>query len=198
MNMQVETYEIEETNSESGMMAADAEAIELAESLGLKGQRQLSNPETLTRIPYPKLTAIQRLVFETLFPHKSPVEEYGEGIIPLRVLQVIAYCRQNNLYRRIEVWHPEPGKRDPVLIGTQREHSYSWSNGEDFLLARWGDALETFEALVEKAKAKWTVLRRAEIGSAVKRAQLDLAQLETVADMVFETGEPKTVRYEGF
>lgn len=194
--MQVETYEIEEVSGEMGNMAADAEAIELAERLGLNGQKKLANPETLTRIPYPKLTGVQSIVFRTLFPNKTTVEEYSEGVIPLRVLQVIAYCRENNLYRRLEVWHPEPGVRDPVLIGTMRESVYH--SGDDFLLARWGDALESFEKLVEKAKAKWIAIRRAEIAKALSSANGDLENVETVAESVFSTGRDNTISYHGF
>jgi hypothetical protein len=193
--MQIETYEIEEIKGDAGTMAADAEAVELAAQLGLEGQQKLSDPETLTRAPYPALTALQRLVFQTLFPRHTPVEKYSEGIIPLRVLQVVAYCRQNHLYRYIHVWHPEPGNVDPVLIGTNRENEYS--SGDDFLLARWGESLEAFEKLIAKAKVKWLASRRLEITRAIKEAKSDLELLHERADEAFETGRGGHCYYQG-
>lgn len=193
--MQIETYEIEEISSEAGNMAADAEAIELSERLGLEGQKKLAKPETLTRIPYPKLTALQRVVFETLFPNKTLVEQYSEGVIPLRVLQVVAFCRENHMYKRIEVWHPEPGKVDPVLIGTDRESTYH--SGDDFLLARWGTSLEHFDKLIPKAKAKWLAAKRLAVTKAIKEAKSDLDTLTEIADEVFETGLNRGCYYQG-
>jgi len=49
--MQVETYEIEEIKDELGIMAADSEAGDLIEKLGLEGQKKLFNGETVTRMP---------------------------------------------------------------------------------------------------------------------------------------------------
>jgi hypothetical protein len=193
--MQIETYEIEEISGDAGNMAADAEAIELAERLGLKGQQQLAKPDTLTRIPYPKLTAIQRLVFGTVFPHKTEVTDYSEGIIPLRVLQIVAYCRENSLYRRIEVWHPEPGRVDPVLIGTTRESLYH--SGEDFLLARWGEALATFEQLTEQAKTKWVALKRQDLAKILRTVQADMEGLDDIANVAFLTGHDRGCYYNG-
>lgn len=192
--MQIETYEIEEVKGEAGNLAADAEAIELAERLGLAGQQKLCKPDTLTRIPYPKLTALQRVVFETMFPNKTPVENYSDGIIPLRVLQVVAYCRENRLHKRLEVWHPEPGEVDPVLIGTDRESTYS--AGDDYLLARWGEALEPFNALAEKAKAKWVAIKRLQITKCLREAQSDLDMLGEIAAEVFETGRNRGCYYQ--
>lgn len=194
--MQIETYEIEEITGEAGQMAADAESIELAERLGLEGQKTLTKPETLTRIPYPKITALQRLVFTTLFPTKTTVESYSEGIIPLRVLQVVAYCRENHLYSRLEVWHPEPGKVDPVLIGTNRASEYH--SGDDFLLARWGDSLQPFEKLIELAKVKWLAGKRLQITKAIQEAKSDLERLAEQADDTFATGHDRHCYYSGF
>jgi hypothetical protein len=144
--MQIETYEIEEVQGELGVMAADSEALELCEKLGLAGQLELSNKETDTRFPYPKLTAVQQTVFKALFPEETALERFSSGIIPLRVLQVAAFCKEQPLIKKIVVWHPQDVKKDPVLLGRTAEYG-----GDYFLLARWGEALLPFEKLQEMA-----------------------------------------------
>jgi hypothetical protein len=144
--MQVETYEIEEVKGELGTMAADSEAIELCQKLGLTGQLSLTDEKTETRFPYPKLSAVQSTVFHALFPQETKLEEFSSGIIPLRVLQVAAFCKEQPLLKRLVIWHPEDIRKDPILLGRTAEYG-----GDYYLLARWGDALESFEKLQEKA-----------------------------------------------
>lgn len=147
--MQIETYEIEEVNSsEAASMAADSEAIELIEKLGLTGQKGLVNTDTATRFIYPVMTNLQVLVYGACFPQKCSIESFAHEVIPVRVLQVAAFCRDFPQTKYLEVWHTAIPKKDPVLVG--RETSYS---GRNYLLARWGDSLESFEALTAKAQA---------------------------------------------
>jgi hypothetical protein len=147
--MKVETYEIEEINSsEASTMAADAEALELIEKLGLEGQKSLTNPNTATRFPYPRMTQVQAVVFGACFPRVVKLEEFSREIIPLRVLQVAAFCKEWPQSAHLEVWHTGVAKKDPVLVGADSRYS-----SEKFLLARWGDALPTFEELQENAKS---------------------------------------------
>lgn len=152
--MQVETYEVEEIKGEMGIMAADSEAIELAEKLGLTGQAKLANKETGTRLPYREITMEEKNIFEACFPNKTELETYSHGIIPLRVLQVVAHCKENNLFDNYVVWHPAPGQTDPVLIGEKKVRPEGWNfdTTATFLLARWGESLDTLDALREKAK----------------------------------------------
>lgn len=157
--MQIETYEVEEITGEMGIMAADAEAIDLCEKLGLVGQKQLANPDTATRNPYREITAEERAVFEACFPNKTALENYSDGIIPLRVLQLVAHCKSENLFSKFEVWHPQRGQVDPLLVATRtvRPAGWNWDRTDTFLLARWGDALESIDKLREKAKKILTV-----------------------------------------
>lgn len=147
MSMQIETYEIEEIkNSDASTMAADSEALEICRKLGLEGQLKLSDPSTDTRFQYPKVTAVQKLVYQTLFPQTTRLEQFESGIIPLRVLQVAAWCKDQPMIHHCVVWHTLDVKKDPILVGCTREY-----DGDEFLLARWGDALESFEDLQKKA-----------------------------------------------
>lgn len=183
--MKIETYEIEEIkNSELSTMAADSEAIELIEKLGLAGQKQLLNPETASRFPYPALTKLQELVFTCLFPQKTTLHEFGNEIIPLRVLQVAAYCRDFKQTFWLEVWHSAIAKQDPILIG----RSGQWS-GQQYLLARWGDALLTFEELVIKARPIYEGQCKAKLQKIRSAVITKEAELPAEIEQALLTGE---------
>lgn len=151
--MQIETYEIEEHTTEGrDPFEVDAEAQALIDTLGLEGQRELLRPskdpdvKTLTRIPYQIMTLQEVRVYEELYPEKSQVAKYRAGPIPLRVLQVIAHCQTLD-FDRVEVWGPKTKDPDPVLVGVLKKPGPD----DHYLLARWGDALEPFERLHERA-----------------------------------------------
>lgn len=189
----VETYEVEEIKSEIGNLAADAEAIELAQKLGLKGQLELSNPETLTRNPYREMSQLEGLVFRTLFPTETPIENYSSGIIPLRVLQVAAHAKECGLFHHLEIWHPaDHREKDPVLVGHTTANA--WDRGHKCcLLARWGDPLCSFEQLAEKAKAKWKAVAKQELLTGQAKIEQALKTLDSKADAIFQTGERASV-----
>jgi hypothetical protein len=193
--MKVETYEVEEIQGDAGNMAADSEAIELCTQLGLVGQLALSNTETATRAPYRKMTAREQLVFGLICPIKTEVSQYKSGIIPLRVLQVVAYCKENNLYKRIDVWHPEDAKLDPVLVGATAHPDYDWMDQDLFLLARWGEVWKDFSQLIDEAKKVWMSKAKADLSRIRSEVESDLKTLDTIADAVFTSGKQVSPRY---
>lgn len=147
--MQVETYEVEPVEqSEMQALAAEGETSMLIESLGLEGQKTLVNKDNGTFIPYRIITREEHFVFRTLFPNKTDVKNYKDGTIPLRVLQIIAHCKILDMpdLSYLEVWHPNAGIDDPVLVG--RKGSYY---DPVYLLARWGKALLPFDELRTQA-----------------------------------------------
>lgn len=148
--MQVETYEIEELKGECENLAADSEAVELIKKLGLTGQSELVEPNSETRFPYPMLTIEQHNVFKLVCPVETRLEAFKGGIIPLRVLQVAAFCKEMPQIHHLEVWHPANVRDDPILIGKIREYS-----SEGFLLARWGEHLKPFDELRKEAARIW-------------------------------------------
>lgn len=187
--MQVETYEIEEITNELGVMAADSEAIELIEKLGLKGQQELCTKETDTRFPYAILTSLQALVYETVFPQHTKIENYKSGIIPLRVLQVAAHAKEFDFIKRIQVWHPTDARdRDPVLVAYDSDYG---EGGRRYLLARWGDALPAFETLAEKAKKLWVANQKAILSTIQSQVQSEIASLDDIAESAFLGGKAK-------
>lgn len=165
--MQIETYEVLTLDVDaSGRLVNETvsvEALALIEALGLEGQQSLVQVATVddetveTRVPYRQTTAEEKAIFATLFPIKTPIEKYRGDAIPLRVLQIAAHARDCEL--ALYVLHPATDIRlnDPVLVGEKKVPSTAangFSGTEQFLLARWGDAVESLDVLREKALPK--------------------------------------------
>lgn len=195
--MEIETYEIEEITGELGVMAADSESIELIEKLGLNGQKGLCDKTTDTRFPYPQISEREALVYSTIFPQKTKIEEFSSGIVPLRILQVVAHVRQFDFISRIEVWHPTDARqKDPVLVAVQKHPQYTWTDGPTYILGRWGDALESLDALATKASKIWAAKIRAELLTIQNRVQSELQTVESLAEAAFLTGKARTYQFE--
>lgn len=147
--MQVETYEATETMAD-GTQECDAEALALIDQLGLEGQQKLNRPNqdgNIKRNPYRKMTAAEAFVYERLLSEQTPINNYADGPIPLRVLQVVAHAR--DLFDHLYVWHaPNADIKDPILVGINGE---TWSN-ERFILARWADELAPLDELMKLAQ----------------------------------------------
>lgn len=185
--MKVETYEQEEVTGEMGNMAADAEAAELIEKLGLDGQRGLLVPDTCTRFPYRLMSPAEHKVFSLCFPERVKLEDFSAGIIPVRVLQVAAFCKDSppsGKWAGLYVWHSGSAKEDPLLVG----HTEQWG-GQFYLLARWGDALAPFEELTAKAKRIWITKAKAKCAKEVSDWRADMVIVDTLADELLLTGK---------
>lgn len=155
MNMQIETFEIEDASNEASAMANDAAALELIEKLGLTGQRAIMNKETVTRLPYPVMDENEFYVYRALCPKTVPPEEYSIDPIPVRILQVIEHAKSLGCFGRLEIWCPNPAvfRDDPVLVGvvTKKSNYGNWNDDTFYMLARWGKVLQPFEKLAEIA-----------------------------------------------
>src|ERR1700748_3525696 len=104
MKMLVETFEVEESTDEMALMAADSDGIDLIEKLGLSGQKRFVDSENVVRFPYRKMTKDEALVYGMLCPKQSQVENYSDGIMPLRILQIVAHARELNFLDGMTVW----------------------------------------------------------------------------------------------
>jgi len=184
--MQIQTYEIEEINSsEAATLAADGEAVELMEKLGLTGQQSLlSNDGNQTRFPYPVMTKLEALVYSTCFPQKTKLQDFAVEIIPVRVLQVAAFCRDFSQTAYLEIWHPPISKVDPILVG--RKSCYS---GEQYILARWGSALLPFETLLEQAKEKYKKVATLKLMKLESDLRLKRENMTLEIETAFATGD---------
>lgn len=180
--MKVETYEVEEVQGELGNMAADAEAQELIEKLGLEGQRKLFNPETCTRNPYRVMSKQEHLIYSALMRNKCSVEKYDIDTIPLRVLQVAAHAKDCGLFESLEVWYSDPAvlKDDPILVGYVRD------GGERriHLLARWGRALQALEQLEALAVTQARKKLLAQYEEVKRKCEQGIAAIRESSDMI--------------
>ena len=142
--MQIETYEI--TESTQNMEEAEAHK-EIAESLGLEKQTALHSEKSVNT--YRKMTDQEVFTYGTLFPVETDISVYDE-FIPVRVLQVLAHFKETvPEYDTFVVLHNR-SIPDPVLIATR--YSFYSTGTNDYILARWGDALESLDSLTKKAK----------------------------------------------
>lgn len=142
--MQVEVFELDEV--EVHPEAAEA-AVALIEELELTGQRQLLTP-TKTRTKYRQWNDQEALVYTTLFPTSTDVELFAMEAIPLRVLEVLKEAKATGLFEGFLVLSDGAAAKDPVLVAYTNGKRYA---RERFILARWGEALDSFTTLTEKA-----------------------------------------------
>ena len=156
--MVVEEFSIEEVKEATVEQCDEARA--LVEQLGLTGQARLYRKAEAGEVapsilPYRKMTAQEKWVYEILLPTKSKLENYADGAIPLRVLQIAAHAQSLipslgddpwSLY----VWHPKNADyKDPLLV---MRKGIDWGAQEHYILARWGEELEEFGVMANKAK----------------------------------------------
>lgn len=148
--MKIETFETAVFNSSTDSAVIEGEILNLIEELGLEGQREFTRAsdagDAVSIKPYREMTAREIKVYGLCFPNVTPLQKYNGELIPLRVLQVAAHAKQ--WLPVIKVWAPEPGKVDPLLVGYESE---GWG-AKPHILARWGEALDSFETLASKAK----------------------------------------------
>lgn len=154
--MNVETFECAETAAEP--IEATEEAVGIMEELGLTGQMELVRPKSeskpAARSPYRHMAAEELFVYSTLCPERTGLEKYNAGPIPLRVLQIASHVKSLQICKRLEVWDRASEQvKDPVLVGIVTDPQYEWSVIATFILARWGDVLETFSTLRKQALA---------------------------------------------
>jgi len=179
--MNVETFE--QTEVVGGKLEDEnsPEALELIQKLGLEGQKAMTSKtdtEIITRCPYRKMTIKEVRVYEHLYPSKIEIEDYRDSMIPLRVLQIAAHAKELNIYQKIEIWCEKGKPTDPLLVGNLKAGQYETHY---HILARWGDTLESFDILYEKAKKSIIEDYRIKMLDVKSKAEDILARLESHA-----------------
>lgn len=126
-----------------------AEYHELTAELGLQVVEQQEN-----KVPnvYAFLNSAMTKQLHAICPKHVKVEEYKKSTIPVEVLKVLKFAKEQNMYEGYEIWYNDI-EPDPLLIGWNyssdraRENKYDWMK-DRFLMARWGDcAMELPELL---------------------------------------------------
>jgi hypothetical protein len=148
--MEVKIYRESESINLIMDMAALEEYNELASELGLR----IKDPNTIEKCPivYPYLNSAMVRQLTALCPTHIEAGTYKRTTIPLDVLRVYKFAKDNEMFEGLEIWSDDK-ESAPMLIGWKykneedRAKSYSW-NRSYYLLARWGDcALELPELL---------------------------------------------------
>lgn len=155
----VETFHMEEVSVDQRSLEVEADSIALIERLGLSGQQSLIRPptpqqavSTSSRIPFRRMKADESIVYQTLCPHRFNIENYSVQPIPYRVLKLISDCQDNGWFSALQIWDAEQAiVRDPVLVGFTQSGYHQES---PFILARWGEHLDEFPALLKQAAEK--------------------------------------------
>jgi len=187
--VEIETFETTEVGVE-GKIENFEESKGLCEKLGLEGQKEFFNEEKKEIIPYRKITAQEKLVYETILPTKHKLKDYSDGVIPLRVLQVAAHAIELGICTVVEVWHqPNGDVKDPLLVG-KADDKYST---EYFILARWGEILEPFNKLAEIAKKILIAEYKGRIQKVIHEAKQFECTLEAQAERAILTGKGPSI-----
>ena len=181
--MQVETFECSEVAAEP--IEACEEALSIIEQLGLTGQQELTAKpagKLASRMPYREITKDELFVYGVLCPEKTELERYRSSPIPLRVLQIAAHAHSIGMFERLEVWdRASVMVKDPVIVGITRNKERTWER-TTYILARWGETLETFHVLMQRAlqdKRAQVMTRLASVTSKAKMLLDNIESLET-------------------
>lgn len=175
--MLVETYEATEMN---GVEVEDKEeCARLAQELGLSGQVSLINDDFGEICPYRKMTKEEAFVYGTILTGKCDVNDYKDGPIPLRVLQVYQHAKSLDMFHAFKVWYAESYEiKDPVLVARVGESMYN--DRSFYLLARWGEVLEPLSVLKEFAVKKWREIKKAQYSMAIGKLTQKLNMLDQI------------------
>ena len=148
--MQVKIYREAENESLILDEVQLAEYNELALELGFG--TQLNVEEQNVPNIYVSLNNAMEKQLKAVCPMKVDAENYVKSTIPLEVLKVYKFAKDNKMFDGFHVWYNDVDP-DPLLIGWNwqselaKEKNFTWQVNR-FLIARWGDcALELSELL---------------------------------------------------
>lgn len=192
--MLVETYEVPEVAEQP--VEVNTECSSLVEELELRGQEKFYNPEepeSADLFCYRKMTAQEKIVIEAICPKRTNIEKYADGPIPLRVLQVVAHVKELRKMEMLDekgfivVYHPQNADDpDPYLI--YRE-GLEYSPRSFYLLARWGDELDNWNILKDKAKKIITAKLEKKFAEMKAEMESGMASIKQSVTLALETGE---------
>jgi hypothetical protein len=117
---------------------------------------------------YISLNTAMEKQLKAVCPIKVNADEYTKSTIPLEVLKVYKFCKDNKMFDGFHIWYNDVDP-DPMLIGwnwkteEDKERDYKWRINR-FLIARWGDCALELPQLLELGfnKIKQEVLDKAQ------------------------------------
>jgi hypothetical protein len=180
--MATESYLVEEVQSLIHSVEDLAQWKELVAQCELKGQETLTKEEK-SPIPFPTMTQQMEKVYNTLCPTSTPAESYNTTAIPIRILSLIALCKQEGYFDSLEVWSDDK-QPDPIVVGFRQDPNSSWRKIK-YLVGRWGDELRSYPELVKLAKERFTEDKRVQVTRTLSKCNTILANLENHVDSEF-------------
>lgn len=181
----VEIYQTEAAEFDTDDAEAK-ECQELAEKLGLSGQKNIFKSDGV--IPFPKLSKAEKNIWNAFCPSVCDVSDYEDTVIPARVMKIIEYCTDKQYFGTIEIWSESETNPDPIVVGIIGGSSKYNGNVSCYLIARWGEALASWQEVVKIAREKWIRSSTNELTSAIAHKQEKLNSLEHQADIYFAGG----------
>lgn len=122
----------------------------LALELGLTTQEKVDN----SNVPnvYLCLNEAMQKQLKAICPCGSKIEDYKKTTIPLEVLKVYKFTKENEMFDGYTVLYNDI-EPDPMLIGWKWQNENAKSKGynwqvDRFLIARWGDCAMEIEELL--------------------------------------------------
>jgi hypothetical protein len=143
-----------------------AEYNDLALELGFN--TQLNVEEQNVPNVYVSLNTAMEKQLKAVCPMKVDADKYNKSTIPLEVLKVYKFAKDNKMFDGFHIWYNDVDP-DPMLIGwnwqsdIDKEKGYDWRVNR-FLIARWGDCALELPELIELGfqKMKQEVMDKAQ------------------------------------
>lgn len=187
---------------------------ELVFKLGLEGQRSLVKQDK-SPIPFMHIKSSLMNVFNTLCPEKRAVEDFDVTPIPVEILDLIALSKKEGYFQKIQILYddrsPDPicigltGYWYQTSYGSQRNTKLDglkfnskqdaldagatgdvyFSEGERYLIGKWGDVKHSFEKLKEMATKRYIAEQTIRYERDLTEAKRNLEDLKSNAFNLF-------------
>lgn len=126
--------------------------IALANELGLNTSKD--NEKENCPVVYPILNEAMQRQLKALCPSSTMISNYTRSTIPLEVLEVYRFTKDNDMFESVKIWFDDK-QLDPLMVGYKwqdeeaKEKGYSWRKNV-YLIARWGDCAKELPELLQE------------------------------------------------
>jgi hypothetical protein len=122
----------------------------LANELGLATKEDVE--EKKCPVVYPILNQAMQRQLKALCPSSLFVADYKLSTIPLEILEVYKFIKDNEMFESVKIWFDDK-QLDPLMVGYKwqseeaKQKGYSWQK-DVYLIARWGDCAKEIPQLL--------------------------------------------------
>lgn len=124
-------------------------------------------------IPFPILSRAELNTWSIYCPQKEKLKEYT-GIFPIEVIRLLDEVKKRNYFHEIEVWSENVDAIDPVLVAKINDKYDS----PQYLLARWGAALKSYDEIRIAAKNRYKENRTTKLNEKIKKIGRAIEDME--------------------